>query len=773
MKCSPAYILAAILTSCFLYHAFAIEEAEVKPIAEKVAEDPFCGEILGVNQYADLSEQEALVKSAAEQGNAVKFMQDYRGDGGSGAALLKKSLKYASTSQMARYGQSLALFAAPGIVFGVIMSLWWLCFSSCRMCGRCFKPKKAQDEYSRKEKLCPVFTYIFVGLLGAACSIIGVVYLMEVMNTVTGAICDVDFMRLESAEFFNGMTGPLNKIDSLFMTASTGIKSTMQKSGSIDGGLKNMTASLKSYGKKVKAINIPGAPCLFCNAMGDQSVIAANEMDDQAEKPIQDLIDLGKSIDRKVVAAQNETMKITKKSVEINNLAISFLDANLKSMTNSAKVLLGPIKDNFSTAGLAFFAITLVAVLFTLIGLFFLNCGKYTNCTGIKAIDDLDDVAGAWLIFLGWWLTSIAVIAMLFIGGFLLPFSVATSDTCIVIDDFAVNMKEYMEKLVPGEDKPNPLRKPEPGLNFADALQGCYNNQSLFNVLNMSESFNFDSSIDFNKANSYNEAEAFDFKEFDKMRKSTFALTPKNFSFDESAIATEGNATKKQEMETINQTIYDTIGWMKKDVSQINTYKSTFQASVKTYSDDLKGIEPMLAPVNGQARLLRSRSFCGFVKTHFETITSRLCTQALPSMLNVALACLLNAFFGVFMIYNGLLVNTRFGGHGKTVDDQAKNAADGYSIDESRVTPREGDLEEGEDDIPPPPPEEMEEGENEGEEQKEETPPGPTATEEYVNIGSPGADRGWNEEEYVVYDDEEDELHYMEEADHEAETGLI
>ena len=127
------------------------------------------------------------------------------------------------------------------------------------------------------------------------------------------------------------------------------------------------------------------------------------------------------------------------------------------------------------------------------------------------------------------------------------------------------------------------------------------------------------------------------------------------------------------------------------------------------------------------------------------------------------------------MIWNGLLVNTRYGGHGKTADDILRESENGFGEDEfSRIEEEEeegeeNDLEEG-DGPPPPPPDE--EDEKKEEKEKEETKEG-YATEEYVHIGSPGADRGWNEEEYVVYDDEEDELHYMEEADHEAETGLI
>lgn len=772
----PAFIPLPLAACVVAVMALAVcaqaEEAGISAAEKIVNEDPFCAAVEGVNQFTDVSSQEEMVKGYAEQGNTVKFMQDYRGDNGKGAADLGRALKFASQTSLAKYSQGLIAYAAPGIAFGVIMTFWWIIFSSCRMCGRCCKPEKAQGEYNKKEKLVPVFMYLLVGVLGTACSIVGMVYLMEVMNTVTGTVCDMDIMRIEAGTFFDEMVKPLENTDALFATASTNVRNTMAGSGSIDKGLTNLTGSLTQFGKKVNETSIPGAPCLFCRAMATSSAKASGEMDSKAGPAVTDLVDLGRGVQTKVVAGKNSTTQIVKNAKEINGLVKTFMDSNVKTMSENLKGGITPIKGNFSVAGMAFFSITLLAIVLTLIGLFFLNCGKYTNCTGVKWIDDLDDWLGAWLIFLGWWLTAMAVIAMFFIGGFLLPFSVATSDTCVVIDDFKVNMNTYLKRMVPGEEAVDPSKKPKEGLSFVSALQGCYNNESLLDVLNLTSALDF-SSLNYSQA-SYNEQTAFDFAELAELRTSVHALTPKNFSFDESAIAGETNATKKQQLKETNETIYQTIGTMKSDIDKVETDKTSLKGTVKTYSDNLKSTETELDPVNAEMATLKKKSYCGFVATHIDKISARLCAQALSSMLNVALACLLNALFGVFMIWNGLLVNKRFGGHGLHQDDVEKDSKSGYSDDfndfDKITTPREGeegDIELG--DAPPPPPDEEEGEAKEAEEEKTDD----VATEEYVSIGSPGADRGWNEEEYVVYDDEEDELHYMEEADHEAETGLI
>eukprot|EP00943_MAST-04B_sp_MAST-4B-sp1_P002916 g2916.t1 len=216
---------------------------------------------------------------------------------------------------------------------------------------------------------------------------------------------------------------------------------------------------------------------------------------------------------------------------------------------------------------------------------------------------------------------------------------------------------------------------------------------------------------------------------------------------------------------------------MKRDVDRIVRFKNDFKENVRLYQTQLLQTQGTLDPVNKKVDETKKISNCGFVKTHYQKLVGRLCGEGLPAMLYVALACLLNSIFGIFMIWNGLLVNTRYGGHGKTADDIMRESENGFGgdlDDFSRIDDTEGeendkDLEEA-DDAPLPP---QEENTEEKEEQKKEETKDGYATEEYVNIGSPGADRGWNEEEYVVYDDEEDELHYMEEADHEAETGLI
>ena len=46
------------------------------------------------------------------------------------------------------------------------------------------------------------------------------------------------------------------------------------------------------------------------------------------------------------------------------------------------------------------------------------------------------------MVFVGWWVTGLVVIAMFIISGILVPLAVVMSDVCVVIDDFPNDMHE-------------------------------------------------------------------------------------------------------------------------------------------------------------------------------------------------------------------------------------------------------------------------------------------------------------------------------------------
>lgn len=113
---------------------------------------------------------------------------------------------------------------------------------------------------------------------------------------------------------------------------------------------------------------------------------------------------------------------------------------------------MGPVQSQIVFFGVCFFGATFGAIVLTLVGIFFLACGKYTNCTGTK-FDQMDDIFGAWLVFAGWWLMGLIVVIMFLLSGVLLPISMLLSDACAVVSDFPTDMHAYLDKImVPPQD---------------------------------------------------------------------------------------------------------------------------------------------------------------------------------------------------------------------------------------------------------------------------------------------------------------------------------
>lgn len=153
---------------------------------------------------------------------------------------------------------------------------------------------------------------------------------------------------------------------------------------------------------------------------------------------------------------------------------------------------------------------------------------------------------------------------------------------------------------------------------------------------------------------------------------------------------------------------------------------------------------------------------CSFLYDHYHKIEARLCKAALPALLNVGFATLLNALFGVVMVSMGLTINKRYGGHGNTssgnADKTVSGAMDGFGGDEnefSEIAEDDDEEEEDEEDAPPPPEEEEEDGVEMVENQ-------------YVY------DDAAHEMPYVdEYTHLDDEHYFAMEADHDAETAII
>ena len=104
-----------------------------------------------------------------------------------------------------------------------------------------------------------------------------------------------------------------------------------------------------------------------------------------------------------------------------------------------------------------------------------------------------------------------AVILFL-LAGLMLPIGVIVSDACVVFDEFPDNVGLYLAPMISSGQG-------------VTVLEGCFQNKSLFVLLNMTSAFAFKDQLSFGASDTFNSSQTFDFGEFGKMRKTVpFAL---------------------------------------------------------------------------------------------------------------------------------------------------------------------------------------------------------------------------------------------------------
>ena len=543
----------------------------------------------GGTQATMVQQQASLVQDQANTLNAVALMQQIRGGQGSssGDSMTRIMKTHAWETKGLRYSQSLVFFAGPPIALGIVFFFFWIITATCRCCdtiefdvccsrhcGNCCLPEKKLSEYTKCEKLCPVFTYIFLGLIASVCSILGLLYLLQVANSVTGMVCDVENFRSDTSKFLDNITVPLSNISTATTTAvgrvTQNVGNATFAQAHFNYTTENMTMAslyLKEYDireteeRRDTLQQLPyAAPCncTFCTATGKGLESTKQEMIRNLGSTLDDLIQLEQDVVNSVVNIGDQIKKTVSTASTNSYFLIHFVNVIWKEFVSLGMSSLSVVQTNVVLFATMFFGATLVSFVLTLIGLFFLSCGKYTNCTG-TFLDDLDDHFGAWLVFLGWYVTGLVVIVMFVLSGVLVPLAVVFSDVCVVLDDFPSDMHAYLDKIIvpPTAAAVNNRRtmmmpstfiesafiesafddiesastsstsynkrsllevasaasngnsgnngKPSIGPSPVDVFIGCYQKKKLLETLNMSQNFAFTTSLNFTSLNAVDE----------------------------------------------------------------------------------------------------------------------------------------------------------------------------------------------------------------------------------------------------------------------------
>ena len=411
-----------------------------------------------------------VMKSSGTDVNQMRdFLQGYRGEWDQNQ--FKDPLKI----DFVGYTTGLIAFVAPGLVLAGLALLCCLPFTLGRFfrdCGHltpccscddalgtcliktscgccCYKP--AEDGYSCCQKATPCVTYMIFGLAAVAVSTVAIAQVGAFSNGLTSLVCDTDRIRVEASAYMDGIYQPMASVSNNATAIINDVDASMKVTSALGAALVAIDADVSAFEITAKIVantdvkdqngvlltstairDARLAAVRFHVSMGDAKNIAA--VLDGTKEQFSTLLT---SVQAGIEAA---SLAVT----SANTMAKGFLDGEFKSVVETLKSYFAPLRFYTYPGAAAALAFVVVPFLFVCIGWFFASCGKYTNCTGVKCIDESDDKIGQCCLGGASCITFLGMMVAFIVGGVGLPLAVVSSDICVVLETIPNELDEYI-----------------------------------------------------------------------------------------------------------------------------------------------------------------------------------------------------------------------------------------------------------------------------------------------------------------------------------------
>ena len=411
-----------------------------------------------------------VMKSSGTDVNQMRdFLQGYRGEWDQNQ--FKDPLKI----DFVGYTTGLIAFVAPGLVLAGLALLCCLPFTLGRFfrdCGHltpccscddalgtcliktscgccCYKP--AEDGYSCCQKATPCVTYMIFGLAAVAVSTVAIAQVGAFSNGLTSLVCDTDRIRVEASAYMDGIYQPMASVSNNATAIISDVDASMKVTSALGAALVAIDADVSAFEITAKIVantdvkdqngvlltstairDARLAAVRFHVSMGDAKNIAA--VLDGTKEQFSTLLT---SVQAGIEAA---SLAVT----SANTMAKGFLDGEFKSVVETLKSYFAPLRFYTYPGAAAALAFVVVPFLFVCIGWFFASCGKYTNCTGVKCIDESDDKIGQCCLGGASCITFLGMMVAFIVGGVGLPLAVVSSDICVVLETIPNELDEYI-----------------------------------------------------------------------------------------------------------------------------------------------------------------------------------------------------------------------------------------------------------------------------------------------------------------------------------------
>ncbi|ETW04153.1 hypothetical protein H310_04507 [Aphanomyces invadans] len=417
------------------------------------------------------------------------------------------------------YAKGFGAVVVPSIILLVLSILSILLFILCRCCcNKCGGRNGKPGGYNCMEKFLPILFYLLFAIAILVLAALSYVY-YGIVTTSVSKIFEIMLALIDTiTTWVASLLSPLKHIGDNVVLSSSKISTQLDNSGFIETGLSGIMNQLTAFEAQTYGVTLPlhcvvgrdlfCTACQACTNINTQINTVSTQIDAAAGAGVKSLKETRSSIKSLLIGASDTIQDVVKMAVTTQDTLMDTLKSN------TAPVVDIQTQWNSNTAVtkygiIALFALAIVVIVLGLLGILF-------GLTPLRCLVVIMHVA--------YIIAFIAIIITFILSAVFLAVSVLLGDICQVSDVISGNWTIAL-----GED--------------AKIVDACFKNESLVDVMKLSDQFAFADKIQFPTIDL---GTMLDFSSFTAFSQTIGSTTTSTFSFDPAAIQQFVNALNSQ-----------------------------------------------------------------------------------------------------------------------------------------------------------------------------------------------------------------------------------
>ncbi|RHZ10791.1 hypothetical protein DYB37_009924 [Aphanomyces astaci] len=417
------------------------------------------------------------------------------------------------------YAKGFGAVVVPSIILLVLSVLSILLFILCRCCcNKCGGRNGKPGGYNCMEKFLPVLFYLLFAIAILVLAALSYVY-YGIVTTSVSKIFDIVLALIDTITLWMAsLLAPLKDIGDNVISSSANISTQLDNSGFIEVGLDGITSQLNAFAAQTNGVTLPTAcrvgvdlfctACQACTDINTQITSVNSQINSAAGAGVASLKETRTSIKSLLIGASDTIQGVVKMAFDTQDT----LNTNIKANTQPVVDLQTQWNSNTAVTKygiIALFALAIVVIVLGLLGILF-------GLTPLRCL--------VVVMHLAYIVAFVAIIITFILSAVFLAISVLLGDICQVQTVISANWTIAL-----GDD--------------AKIVDACFKNQSLVDVLHLSDQFAFADKITFPKIDL---SKMLDFSSFSSFSSTIGSTNTSTFSLDPTLIQTFVDALNTQ-----------------------------------------------------------------------------------------------------------------------------------------------------------------------------------------------------------------------------------